>query len=102
MDANLRIRNLKFAGAACLMVAALAQMWRLRQARRHQEVIVQRLAGEPKYQHIKVGVATTNGGGRLLVSGTLTSDADLQALKEIITSTKPPASVDYRVTLLPK
>jgi hypothetical protein len=48
------------------------------------------------------GVATTNGGGRLLVSGTLTSDADLQALKEIITSTKPPASVDYRVTLLPK
>lgn len=81
---------------------AVAQMWRLRQARRHQEVIVQRLAGEPKYQHIKVGVATTNGGGRLLVSGTLTSDADLQALKEIITSTKPPASVDYRVTLLPK
>lgn len=98
--------------AACLMVAGLgylffgdtgvAQSWRLPRVIRHQDVIAKRLAGEPKYQHLKVLVHTTNGGGGLVISGALPSDADLQGLKEIVESTHPPAHVDYRVVLPPK
>jgi hypothetical protein len=98
--------------AFCLMVAALgylflgdtavAQMWRLPRAQRHREVILQRLADDPRFQNIKVNVGTTNGGGIILIYGSLPSDDELEDLKRIIASTDPPAHVQYRVVIHPK
>lgn len=93
--------------AFCLMVAALgylffgdtavAQMWRLPRARRHQDLIARALEPDPRYAQVKVGVYTTNGGGNLMVSGVVACDEDLEALKAIVASSRPPTHVQYRI-----
>jgi len=71
----------------------------MRRAYRHQEVVLQRLALEPRYQKIKVSALTT---GSLYIQGVLPSESDLQALKDIVATTRSPVHVDYRVVVVPK
>lgn len=78
---------------------AVAQGRRLARIQEHQRVLAPRLAADPRFPSIRLGVSTTDGGGLLLVHGALDTDADLGALKALVASTEPPCPVLYRVRL---
>lgn len=81
---------------------AVAQTLRLSRIQKYQAALTPKLAADPRYKSIKMGAATTDGGGVILIQGTLADDAELQALKVLIASTRPPAHVDYRVVVATK
>ena len=79
---------------------AVAQEWRMRRARRHQEVIEKALASDGRFGKVKMGVCPSSGGASLMIQGTLAADADLQSLKEIVRSTSPPCPVQFRLVVV--
>jgi hypothetical protein len=107
MKIETRLRMVQGAAAFGLMCAALlylffgntavAQRWRLSRAVREKEVIERELVRDPRFQQIKVGVATVTGGASLVVQGLLVSETDLTDLRRTISSTNPATHLDYRV-----
>lgn len=78
---------------------ALGQRRRLSQIQAHQAILAPRLAADRRFEQVKLGAATTNSSGVLLVQGIVETEAERTALKDLIASTNPPCHVDYRVVL---
>jgi hypothetical protein len=81
---------------------AVGEKWRLDRARRYQEEISRRLAGDPRYRDVKVEAGIVDGAGVLFVRGTLSSNTDLESLIGIVESTHAPVHINYRVAIQPK
>jgi hypothetical protein len=107
MKIETRLRMVQGTAAFGLMCAALlylffgntavAQRWRLSRAQREKEAVEQRLAQDPRFQQVKVGVATMEGGATMMIYGFVASEVDLMDLRTTISSTHPATHVDYRV-----
>jgi hypothetical protein len=113
LDTNPKTRSARLVATAlafALMVTALlylflgdtavAQEWRMRRARRHQDVIEKVLEGDGRFGKVKMSVCPASGGASLMVHGTVAADADLQSLQEIVRSTSPPCPVQFRLVVV--
>jgi hypothetical protein len=81
---------------------AVAQSIRLSRIRSYREFLERTLATDSRFQSIQVGVATSNRGGSVVLQGGVPIPGDLDALKDLIAETRPPAPVQYRVIVAPK
>jgi hypothetical protein len=101
-------KTLGLGGAFLLMTGALFYLFlgdtsvnqaiRISRAGKYLHFLEPKLAVDPRFKGIKLGVVST---GSLGVSGSLKSESDLSALKIFIASTNPPVHVDYRVQIDP-
>jgi hypothetical protein len=77
---------------------AFGQARRLRMAGEHQPLMEQAIASESRFAKVSVGCSTANGGCMLVV-GMVSSQGDLESLRRLIETTKPPVPVTYMIDI---
>ena len=76
------------------------QMENMAAAEQHIQVLRPMLLQDSRFTNIALHVFT-GAGGSLSLSGELLSDRDLEDLKQIVETSKPPVEVVYHVTVIP-
>jgi hypothetical protein len=65
-------------------------------ARAQIPIIKARIVNDPRFAHVEMFDATVNNG-ILVIDGDVSTQTDLDALKEIVSSTSPPVTIGWRV-----
>jgi hypothetical protein len=78
------------------MYGPFSQRAHIRQAQEHSRKFQPLLSADRRFDHIKMG-AGTGEGGCVLIVGTLSTNEDLAALKAIVNKSSPPVAVHWLV-----